>query len=199
MRKFYLLQLPFQIFQETLAIGLCIVLREALLSIEQVMRHIVIRVHFVACMDTTVYQRRDTSKEFLLWQRIIQFIQLYIDASIGLEMHMPLHAEDTCLHVLEVVSLTFLKGSIITLLLELLRLQIVARIIFIGNGKRMDVHLTKTLENSAFTTHDEHLENAILRTIVGILSPTLSLRYPDGLVLLTDGIVHVGRHAGRRL
>ena len=54
-------------------------------------------------------------------------------------MHLSLIAKQTGLHVQQIVSLTLLEAFHITLELELLCFQVVARIVLLGDGKRSNV------------------------------------------------------------
>ena len=53
------------------------------------------------------------------------------------------------------------------------------------------MELLQSFDNSTFTAHRHHLEDALLGTVIAILGSTLSLCNPDILVLLLDGEMHV--------
>ena len=109
-------------------------------------------------------------------------------------MHTPLIAEDTRLHIIEVILTALLERRVVALLLELLCLQIVTGVILITDSQRHDVQVTEFIHHITFSTHRQHLQYRLLRTIVRVFRPTLTLCYPYILLLLGDGIMDVTTH-----
>ena len=114
-------------------------------------------------------------------------------------MDAPLVTEQSDLHISQIISSSLLICGIISLQLKFLSLQEVARIIFIRNGKRGDIKLHQAVHDISFSTHSQHFEYTVLRTVIGVLGTPFALRDPDRLFFLTDGVVHITRHASRRL
>ena len=59
--------------------------------------------------------------------------------------HAALVAEDARLHVVEIVLATLLKSGVVTLLLELLSLQIVTGVVLIADGEGYDIQVTQQI------------------------------------------------------
>ena len=108
---------------------------------------------------------------------------------------MTLITEDTGLHAYQVIHWSLLPIGIIALLLELLCLQKIAWVILITDRQRYKMQLLQALDDTAFSTHRHHLQNTLLGAVVAVLGPTLALGYPDVLVLLLDGEMHIVREA----
>ena len=51
--------------------------------------------------------------------------------------------------------------------------------------------LFQAVDNAALATHRHHLQNTLLGAVITVLGPTLALGYPDILVLLLDGEMHI--------
>ena len=100
----------------------------------------------------------------------------------------PLIAEDTRLHVVEVVLTALLERRVVALLLELLRFQVVAGVVLVADGQRHDVQLTQV------AAHSQHLQHRLLCTVIRVLGTSLTLGNPDILLLLADGIVNIAAH-----
>ena len=108
---------------------------------------------------------------------------------------MTLITEDTGLHAYQVIHRSLLPIGIIALLLELLCLQEIAWIIFVTDRERYEMKLFQAVDNAALTAHRHHLQNTLLGAVITVLGPTLALGYPDVLVLLLDGKMHIVREA----
>ena len=113
-------------------------------------------------------------------------------------MHFPFVSEKTGLHTDQIVLSGFLISFYISFQLKLLRFQKVTGVIFVRNGKRSDIHLHQTVDQVAFTTHRQHLQHAVLSTVVRVFGTSFALGNPDGLVLLINGIMHITGHPCRR-
>ena len=72
--------------------------------------------------------------------------------------HPPFKAENTRLHIGQVILSAFLELRVVALLLELFSLEVVAWVVFIGDGQRYDVECFQTFSRGAFTTHGHHLQ-----------------------------------------
>ena len=55
--------------------------------------------------------------------------------------------------------------------------------------------LFQAVDNAALTAHRHHLQNTLLGAVITVLGSTLALGYPDVLVLLLDGKMHIVREA----
>ena len=51
--------------------------------------------------------------------------------------------------------------------------------------------LFQAVDNATLATHRHHLQNTLLGAVITVLGPTLALGYPDVLVLLLDGEMHI--------
>ena len=142
-------------------------------------------------MDAAVYQDRHTAEQFLLGQRTVHRRQFIVDAGCRLEVYPAFEAEQPGLHVQQVVRLTLLESGIVALLLELLRLEIVARVVFVRDGERSDVHLHQAVQDVPLAANGKHLQHTFLRAVVGILGTPFALGNPDGLPFRGDGVVHI--------
>ena len=99
-------------------------------------------------------------------------------------------------HAEDVILLGLLPLRIVALQLELLRLEVVAWVVLITEGNRLEVELTDVLNEVAVAaTHGQHLDDRRLRHVAAVLATTLTLRNPDGDILLLDGVVDIGRQA----
>ena len=116
-------------------------------------------------------------------------------------MHMSLLPEDTRLHVRQVILFRLLPFGVVALQLELLRLQVVARIILIADGKGHDVQRLEACDGrgGVIGIDGQHLQQRSLRLVARVLGTSLALGDPDILVLLVDGIMHVAAHGLRGL
>ena len=56
-------------------------------------------------------------------------------------MDTSLLSEDACLHVVQVVLLALLERRIVALHLELLRFQVIARVVLVADAERHEVEL----------------------------------------------------------
>ena len=70
---------------------------------------------------------------------VFQFVYPFVHRSAGTEVHMPLVSEDANLHVVQVVLFVFLPRWIVALLLELLSLQVIARVVLVTERQGYDV------------------------------------------------------------
>ena len=95
-------------------------------------------------MDVAIYARCHSFKEFF-GRKVFVLLQPMVDAVGSAVMHTPFLAEDAHAHVVEVVLLRLLEGGIIALLLKFLGFQVVARVIFVRNRERNDLHVAKAL------------------------------------------------------
>ena len=59
------------------------------------------------------------------------------------------------------------------------------------------MHRHQAVDEVAAAAYSHHLQHTLLCAVVAILRTSLALGNPYGLLLLTDGVVHVARHAGR--
>ena len=81
-------------------------------------------------MDVVIDQTGCPCKHFCFGKSAESF-QLFVDTGSCLEMYMSFIAEDTGLHVLQIVLLAFLESFDIPFLLHFHSLQIVAWVIFV--------------------------------------------------------------------
>ena len=159
--------------------------------LQEIERHIIAWIETVVAMYLVVDMSSNGIEEFLLRHLWVEGIQILIDTWGCMIMHMSLVTEDTGLHTYEIIHRSLLPSFHITLLLILLSLEEVARIVLIADRQRYEMELLQSFDNSTFTAHRHHLEDALLGTIIAILGSTLSLGNPDILVLLLDGEMHV--------
>ena len=126
--------------------------------------------------------------EELVAGQVFQLVNPLVDGCAAVVVDATLVAEDACLHVVEVVLTALLEGRVVALLLELLRLEVVAGVVLVGDGQRNDVQLAEV------ATHGKHFENRLLGVVAGVLGTALALGYPDVFVFLGDGIVDIAAH-----
>ena len=106
-------------------------------------------------------------------------------------MYFSLIAEQPRFHITQIILRRFLISLDIPFQLKLLRLEKIARVIFIRDRHRSYVYLHQTVYKIPFTTHSQHLEHAVLRTVIGVLGTSFALCNPDGLILLQDCVMDV--------
>ena len=159
--------------------------------LQEIERHIIAWIETVVTMYLVVDMGSNGIEEFLLRHLRVEGIQILIDTWGCMIMHMSLVTEDTGLHAYEIIHRSLLPSFHITLLLILLSLEEVARIELIADRQRYEMELLQSFDNTTFTTHRHHLEDALLGTVIAILGSTLSLGNPDILVLLLDGEMHI--------
>ena len=110
-------------------------------------------------------------------------------------MDPPFVAEEARLHVFQVVAFAFLEVRVVPALLHFLGLEVVAGVVFVGDGEGYYVEADEAVDDSSFAAHGKHLQYAVLRAVVGVFGTSLPLGDPDGLLLFVDDVVHVFRQA----
>ena len=106
-------------------------------------------------------------------------------------MYTSLVTEDTCLHIGQVVCLALLECLRVSLLLHLLGFQEITRIVFVRQGYWYDVQFLQAVDNIAFPSHSQHLQYAVLCTVVGVFRTAFTLCNPHILLLLCYGKMNV--------
>ena len=129
-----------------------------IITVQLIKGYVVARIEFVAAMYLAVHTLCKRLKPLCLRQ-LRQFINPSIDRCCRAIYHPTLIAEDSRFHVVEIILLALLEGRVISLLLELLCLEIITRIELVADSERYDVQLFKV------ATHSQHLEHSILRVI----------------------------------
>ena len=167
--------------------------------VQQVVSHIIIGKNTIVGMNTLINQSGYGNEQLRFRQCSVQFAQIFIDTRCHTETYTAFVSQKSGLHVQQVVIRGFLKVGYITLQLEFLRFQIVARIIFVRNGKRNDIQFLKIGDDVSIAAHRQHFQNAILRDVIRVLGTSLTLGYPDGLLLFRNRVVHITRHTNGRL
>ena len=138
----------------------------------------VVRIKSVVTMNLTVNILSDILKELALRHLIIQTVQISVNTWGTVIMNMSLKSEDTGSHAHHIIILALVEVSGITALLELLRFQEVAWVILIRYSQRHDMKALKSLHRRALAPHGHHLQDTLLRSVVGVLRTTLALGYP---------------------
>ena len=161
------------------------------------MSHIIARVESIIAMNAFVDPCRDACKQLRLRQRTIHCRKQIIEAGPGLEVYLTFITKQTGLHIFQIVFHGLLIPLYITFQLELLCFQVIARIIFIRNSKRSNIHLHQTIHYITLSTHRKHLEHTVLSAVIGVLGTSFTLCNPNGLVLFTNRIVHITGHTCR--
>ena len=149
--------------------------------------NIIARIEFVITMQLMIHTLTKRLEELFAGQ-VFQLAKPCIDGGSTMVMNTAFIAKNTRLHIVKVILTWLLKGWIIALLLELLSLQIVARVEFIADGKRDDVQFIQ------WSAHSQHLEHGVLGTVVAVLGTSLTLGNPNILTLLGNSIVDVAAH-----
>ena len=157
------------------------------IAIEFIEGDIVTGEEFVATMYLTVHTLCHSLEELGL-RNILQFPNPGIYRSCSTVHHPTLIPQDTGLHIVEVVLTRLLKGRVITFLLELLRLEVIARVVFIADSQWHDVQFLK------ISAHSQHLKYCILSPVIRVLSPTLTLSNPYILLLLGNSVMDITAH-----
>ena len=112
----------------------------------------------------------------------------------------PFVAEDAGPHVVQIVLLRLLPVGIVALELKLGGLEIVAGIVFVGNRQWHEMQAAQILTRvGALTAQIEHAQERILRLVGRVLRTAFSLRNPNVLMLLANGVVHVAAHESAAL
>ena len=93
----------------------------------------------VVAVYLAVDAARQFREELVLVLYVSQFLYPLIDGSSRLVVDVSLLPRDARLHVREVVLLRLLPCGVVPLLLELLRLQVVAWVVFIADAERHNV------------------------------------------------------------
>ena len=184
-------QLPLQVSFEVFLVFRPVVAGEAAGAAEEVVRHVIAGIEAVVGVDFSVDNRRHGRKEGVLVHRGVECLELVVDEITDSEMDASFVSQDTRFHIEEVVVLCFLVSRVIALQLELLRFQIIARVVFVGNRNRDDVQCREIADDVLFARHVEHLEDAGLRAVVRILRASFALGNPDRLVCFLDRVVDV--------
>jgi len=161
--------------------------------VEQIEGNVIAREKLIARMYLLVDAASDLCEDLCLGH-FREFVQPGVDARKGFVVDASLLSEDASLHVVEVVLLRLLERRIVPLHLELLRLEVVTGIVLVADTERHEVELLESLYDRAFARHREHLQQGLLCLVATVLGSALALRYPNVLVLLLNGIVHVAAH-----
>ena len=103
-------------------------------------------------------------------------------------VHTSLIAEDTRLHIVQVVLSALLECGIVAFLLELLCFEVVTRVVLVAYRKRYDVQFAKV------SSHSQHLEYRLLCPVVRVLCSSFALCNPYILLLLCHRIVYILTH-----
>ena len=109
-------------------------------------------------------------------------------------MHAPFLAHDTGSHVIEIVLLRLLVGRIVALELELFCLQIVARIVFVGDGERHEVHVAQILPRTTLSAECHHAQHGGLGVVAGVFGAAFALGDPNVVVFAGNYPMHVATH-----
>ena len=109
-------------------------------------------------------------------------------------MHAPFLAHDTGSHVIEIVLLRLLVGRIVALELELFCLQIVARIVFVGDGERHEVHVAQILPRTTLSAECHHAQHGGLGVVAGVFGAAFTLGDPNVVVFAGNHPMHVTTH-----
>ena len=117
-----------------------------------------------------------------------EFVEPGIDRRSRSVNDTALVTEDAGLHIVEVILPRLLESGVVTLLLELLGLEVVTGVELIADGQRDNVQFFQ------IATHGQHLQHRFLCPVVGVLRPTLALGNPDVFLLLGHGEVDVTAH-----
>jgi len=133
--------------------------------------------------------------EDLSFRHFCEFVKPVINRGHHFVVDATFLSHNAGLHIVEVVLLALLEARIVPLLLELLCLEIVARIVLITDTKGHEVELLESLYDCTFSGHRKHLEQRLLRLVATVFSSTLSLRNPDIFVFLLNGVMHVTTHS----
>ena len=105
--------------------------------------------------------------------------------------------EQSGFHAEQVVVLRLFKFRIKAFEQEFASLQIVVRIILIGDRHGEHVDIQQIANKTAVALEREHFQEALLSEIVGVFCAAFALGYPHAFVLLGDGIVYIGRQLMR--
>ena len=133
-----------------------------------------------------------------------QFVNPFVHGSSAMIVHPSLIAEDARFHIVQIVLSALFELGQVSFLLELLSLQVVARVKLIADGERHNVQLAQRFDDCRsavgstlrFTqsSHREHLQHRFLRAVVRILGTAFALRNPDVLMFLCDSIMNITAH-----
>ena len=124
---------------------------------EQVEGYVVAGEEAVVAVNLAVDALGQFGVEFLLGQ-VTQFVYPRVDTGCGVVMNMTLLPFNACLHVHEVVLLRLLPCRVVATLLELLGLQVVARVVLITDGEGYDVECLDGLHGAFGVAHGHHLQ-----------------------------------------
>ena len=113
---------------------------ETLLAFEQICGDVVAWVEAIACMNFAIDAGGNGVKHLFVGKRLI-FFNPAISTGRQTIVHTAFLAHDAGTHVVQVVLLGFLISRIVAFELELFGFQIVARIVFVGDGERYEVHV----------------------------------------------------------
>ena len=158
--------------------------------------NIVAREELIATMDILIHTLSKGCEELCLRQ-FCQFINPGVDRCSTVIDHPTLIAKDTSLHIIEIILTTFLEARDVAFLLKFLSFQIVAGIELITDSERHDIQFAQAISRVLQLirgSHRQHLQHRVLCAVVRVLRPTLTLSYPDVLLLLGDCIRDVPTH-----
>jgi hypothetical protein len=132
-------------------------LYEAFFLIQQIVSHVIGGKNTVVGMDTLVNQSRYGYEQLRFRQCPLQFTQILIDTGCHTETDAALISQKSGLHVQQVIIRGFLIVGYVAFQLELLRFQIVARVVFVRNGERNDIQFLKIGDNVVQVASDKQV------------------------------------------
>ena len=164
------------------------------IALEYVGGDVVVGIEFVVFVYLHVYLVAQEEEDVIVGGVSIECAEPVVEARCCLVVYLAFPSEDACLHIDEVVVGSFLMVGVAALLLHLFGFEVVAGVELIGDGYGHEVELLQPLDECAFTSHAEHLDDAALGDVVGVFRPTLPLCYPDVFFLLLYGVVHIAAY-----
>ena len=161
-------------------------------AVQLVHSDVVVGIEAVVAVDLVVDVGADGVQQVRLAEFLLtETVEVVVDAGCHMIVDFPLQSEDARPHADDVVVRPLLPVGVVALQLILLCLEEVAGVVLIADGEWHDVEVDEAVEHVALPTEDQHLQDALLRAIVGVLGASLPLCDPEVLMLFGDGEVHV--------
>ena len=164
----------------------------ALVAIQHVVGHVVVRPQPVGSVDASIYQLRHRLVVFVVRQPLHSRQLFRADGFTQRHMYAALPLHDACHDAVQVLT-GLLRVSRVLRLIQFQRLQHLARLPFVGDGDGHDVQFRQCLHAVFVLAHAEHLYNALVRAVNAVLCPSVALGNPHRLALFPDGIADIFR------
>ena len=184
-------QLVFNVPGKRQFVGLSVLVVVRIGLLQHVERHVVDGIEPVMAVNLRIDMGGKQVEELALADGGVERHQVVVDTRRTMVVDTSLIPHYTRAHAHHIVLCRLAEGSIVAFLLKLLGFEEIAGVVLIGDGQGHDMQVDETVAYAPLPSHRHHFEDGGLGAVVGVLCTSFTLCYPQVLVFLANGKVHV--------